>query len=697
MLDPGRTSFDADADADAVQPSPSEAARFLTALDDGGKFTFQTFDDNAARGNKRLAQIRHGSLNRHWPELVQLNNRGAGIFVTVNETDLEGRKTGNIVRVRALFVDLDGAPLDPVTTHSTPPHIIGESSPGRWHCYWLVCDVPLDQFEPMQKALAARFNGDPSVHDLPRVLRLPGFVHQKAAPFLSILQDVDPRPAYTFEQMRGAFPPAPEPERKPEPEPTGDGITDRRRGEAWAQAALTASASDLANAGAGTRHKTLLAKANRMGTMIARGWIDTNEVRRALFAAAEANGQNKEYGVGKFNDTFKDGIKHGILTPHPDLPNDPAPAATAPGDETGAQAAAPPLPFINMTGWDAVPAPPRPWGVLDRIPLLQPTLFSGEGATGKTLIELQLCVAHVLGRDWLGSMPEPGPAIYLGCEDDADELHRRLAAIAEFYGVKFADLIAGGLHLLSFAGEDAVLAAPDRQGKIMPTPLYGRLLEAAADIKPKHIGIDTSADTFGGNEIDRGQVRQYVGMLRRLAIVSTGSVVLLAHPSLTGISSGTGLSGSTSWHNSVRARMYLRKAADADDGDLRELSFMKNNYGALAGSVVLRFRNGLFLPEGGPSTLEKLARDQKVDESFLDVLGKLIKQNRPVSPSPHAATNYGPKAIAGHPDGKHYTQRDYTAALERLLAANRVHIDSFGPDSKKVRHLALGPSGSGGV
>jgi RecA-family ATPase len=204
-----------------------------------------------------------------------------------------------------------------------------------------------------------------------------------------------------------------------------------------------------------------------------------------------------------------------------------------------------------------------------------------------------------------------------------------------------------------------VLAIPDRQGKVQPTPLFERLLEAAGDIRPKHIGIDATADTFAGNEIDRSQVRQFVGLMRKLAIAAGGSVVLLAHPSLTGISSGTGLSGSTAWHNSVRARMLLKSPSrDSNDdqsaSDLRELSFLKNNYGPLAERIVLRYRNGLFLPEAGQSTLEKLARDQKVDETFLDVLGKLIKQNRPVSPSAHAS-NHGPKVIAGHPDGKAYT------------------------------------------
>ena len=324
---------------DAVQPSASEAVRFLMALDDagaGGRFSFQTFDDTALRDDKSLAKIRHGTLDQHWPELVKLNNRGAGVFVTVNVTDLKGRKTGNITKVRALFADLDGAPLDPVATCSTPPHIIVKSSPGRWHCYWLVRDMPLDQFEPMQIALAARFNGDLSVKDLPRVLRVPGFVHRKAAPFLSLLQDVNPHPAYTFEQLRAAFPLDPKPE--PKPERPSDGITNRHRGEAWARKALDASTADLTNAGEGSRHKTLLAKAVRMGTMVARGWIDTHEVRRALFAAAESNGQIKQYGIGHFNNTFKDGIAHGILTPHPDLPdNDPPPdAATQQAEATEA-------------------------------------------------------------------------------------------------------------------------------------------------------------------------------------------------------------------------------------------------------------------------------------------------------------------------------------------------------------------------
>jgi hypothetical protein len=57
------------------------------------------------------------------------------------------------------------------------------------------------------------------------------------------------------------------------------------------------------------------------------------------------------------------------------------------------------LPFINYSNWDQEIILNRDWAVLDRIPLPQTSLFSGEGGTGKSSVALHLCCAHVLGRD----------------------------------------------------------------------------------------------------------------------------------------------------------------------------------------------------------------------------------------------------------------------------------------------------------
>jgi putative DNA primase/helicase len=135
-----------------------------------------------------LAVWRYGTLAEHWDWLVKRNERGAGIYVTINETDGKGGKKTNIIRIRALFEDLDGSPLAPVVNAKVKPHIIVQSSPGRFQTYKCFTGrMPLRVFEPLQKALANRFNGDPSVHDLSRVMRLPGFVHRKEKdkPFLS--------------------------------------------------------------------------------------------------------------------------------------------------------------------------------------------------------------------------------------------------------------------------------------------------------------------------------------------------------------------------------------------------------------------------------------------------------------------------------------------------------------------------------
>ena len=582
----------------------------------------------------------------------------------------------------ALSVELDEHPQQARTMleNLLGPATIVVRSGGRWlnggqpedklHLHWRL-KVPAtgEALAALKKArdLAAKLaGGDPSNKPVCHPIRWPGSWHRKAEPRLCEIEqvnaDIEIELEVALARLEAASPPKPEAKSN-----STDYSGDSSDWYVLINGVITGA----------SYHASLVSLAARLvGSRMHDG--TAVKLLRAIMSASTA-----PHDTVRWQARF-DAIPRIVSSAREKYQQDEPP--------TG------PLPFIDMQPWDSTPAPQRPWAVTDRIPINQPTLFSGEGAAGKTLVELQLCVAHVLARDWLGGMPEPGPAIYYGAEDDADELHRRLTAIAGHYSVKFSDLIAGGLHLLSFAGADAVLAIPDRQGKVQPTPLFERLLEAAADIRPMHIGIDATADTFAGNEIDRSQVRQFVGLMRKLAIAAGGSVVLLAHPSLTGISSGTGLSGSTAWHNSVRARMLLKSPSrDSNDdqsaSDLRELSFLKNNYGPLAESIVLRFRNGLFLPEAGHSALEKLARDQKVDETFLDVLGKLIKQNRPVSPSAHAS-NYGPKVIADHPDGKAYTQRDYRTALERLLAANRVHIASFGPRSKTVRHLALGSAGS---
>ncbi len=167
----------------------------------GNVHTFQTFDDSSSKRN--LARIFHGEFEQHKADLGKLNKEGAGIFFTVNETDGKGRTKSNITKVRAVFVDLDGAPLEPVQNALVKPHIIIESSPDKYHAYWFVSDCSLDQFKSLQQALAIKFGGDASVCDLPRVMRLPGFYHIKDpdSPFLTSVKEINNLSHYNIGEL----------------------------------------------------------------------------------------------------------------------------------------------------------------------------------------------------------------------------------------------------------------------------------------------------------------------------------------------------------------------------------------------------------------------------------------------------------------------------------------------------------------
>ena len=180
-----------------ILPSRQVAQAFLTRLAEGAEeFTFQTFDDKKDRKTPELTRIFNGSLEQHFSELVDLNSKGAGIFVTVNETDLKGRKTENIVDIRAVFQEADrtGVPIPSLT-----PHIVVQSSLGKFHRYWLTNggEDSIREYKQVMTTMVTEYGSDPNAKDLSRVLRLPGFFHQKdpANPFMvEIVETSDTRP-----------------------------------------------------------------------------------------------------------------------------------------------------------------------------------------------------------------------------------------------------------------------------------------------------------------------------------------------------------------------------------------------------------------------------------------------------------------------------------------------------------------------
>jgi hypothetical protein len=190
-------------------PDYDMANRFFDALtgntDEG--ITFQFYTDNKAlklkipKGGKDL---RAGHTHKQRPLKFAFADKkqakGCGVWVMVNAGDGKGRSAKNVVKIRSFFVDLDGSPWEPAAS-ALQPHMRIETSPGRWHLYWLVDDCSLEQFKAIQQAIARRFDGDKACCDLPRVLRVPGFYHMKKDPVMSVLVEDNKFPHYTTQQV----------------------------------------------------------------------------------------------------------------------------------------------------------------------------------------------------------------------------------------------------------------------------------------------------------------------------------------------------------------------------------------------------------------------------------------------------------------------------------------------------------------
>lgn len=105
-----------------------------------------------------------------------------------------------------------------------------------------------------------------------------------------------------------------------------------------------------------------------------------------------------------------------------------------------------PIPVIDPRDWQDKPVPPRDWLASGLIPMRVVTLYYGR-RNRKTLTAMQLIAATALKLDWFGRpVANPGPTMLYTAEDEADELHRRFAAIVAQEGCQLSDLEGGQIR-----------------------------------------------------------------------------------------------------------------------------------------------------------------------------------------------------------------------------------------------------------
>ena len=343
---------------------------------------------------------------------------------------------------------------------------------------------------------------------------------------------------------------------------------------------------------------------------------------------------------------------------------------------------------VDLSGLLTTPTPAPPYVIHGLIPRRVVTLLGGHGGCGKSFVGLTLA-AHVAGgaHTWAGFTVEDGRALYVSLEDPGDVVRYRLRKITETYGLDAAK-VERRLTVLDGAESDATLAGEVSDMGVRRIAFTGTLteLEDAAQGQ-RLIVVDNASDAYAGNENERRQVRQFIRELGRIAHDNDAGLVLLAHVDKFAArngSQGNSYSGSTAWHNSVRARLALA----ATDGAV-ELVPEKLNHGKLADPITLAWTDtGVLMPLERATT----AAGGQADEDA--VMGALraaraagvdvgIARSGPSTAQSILATF---PELSMHLHGAK-GRTAFWSAVSRLMASNKVKVEEVITGQRKRRKV----------
>lgn len=480
----------------------------------------------------------------------------------------------------------------------------------------------------------------------------------------------------------------------------------------YAEGVRSAARAALA-AGDDTRERAFAMQATEAMKWADLGGIDASRVSGLFAAVAERNGLTAEIegegvaallveagaSVRRLADTARlaendepeqsadghNGFAHGDEPPPPRGLED----YNLPAGGINAPELVPAAVLVSPPAWPKEPPPRVSWVAHNLIPRGDVSSLGGDGGSGKTMLALQLATAMARGaQDWLGTVVEPGPVVFLSGEEPEDEIRRRVARIAARQGFD-CDALAGLHFWFPSDFSDCTFATPGPGGVMQATPLFRSVEASIAEKRPALVVLDNVAAVFAGNQNDRVMVRTFVNLFRGIARATGCGVLLLDHPSLSGLTTGTGRGGNMDWRNSVRAALHLKAAEDKADADrgVRVLEHVKSNYAPLAPALRLEWVDGVLAIEGTASPHQRAAQDAQADEKFLALLAQHVRLGIDVGPS--EARNYAPKVFAASPDSGGYTSRAFATVMHRLLVAGRVVIEEKGPPSKRRRRLVV--------
>ena len=306
---------------------------------------------------------------------------------------------------------------------------------------------------------------------------------------------------------------------------------------------------------------------------------------------------------------------------------------------------------VDVAGVLTRPSPPPRFVWDGYCPRGVVTLLGAHGGTGKSTIALMLAAAVATGRELFGIATDAAPVVFASFEDGAHIVRHRLAHICQCWGIEPAEL--AGLHIVDGTANPELFAS-DGRGPGDVTPGYAELLALVKQAGAGLVIVDNASDAYGGDEIQRRQVRAFMRSLAVIAREGDAAVMLLAHvdkgTSRKERSDTEGYSGSTAWHNSARSRIFMSR----DDG-LLTLAHQKNQFGRMREPLALEW------PEGGlPQAVQALSpmvqgiSDRVDTKALLRLIAEFSERGEHVTTATTSRT-HAAKLLAGessYPKGR---------------------------------------------
>ena len=431
-----------------------------------------------------------------------------------------------VFALTAFYVDIDddvtatasinyrnrGCPPTGVVVTGRHPHV-------RAQMLWRL-DAPLrdlDLCRQQNAALAQALDGDPTVVNPSRVMRLGGSIawpikDGRVTERTEFLDFDDGRPkVYMSEQIARAFPVA-QPTLAPH---AGEGVAPRPTPSPTPTLQIGTSNLSVDACIAAIRagdhwHDNML---RLVGHWISRGMTDEEILSLAsTFTLAGYTAANTRREVGQM---LLGGRRKW------DMPN-PATAVPEPPRDPDALRPA----FLDSLNVAMLPR--RQWMLGNALLRGQLSVLVAPAGVGKSTHGIARAIAVASGREITGEAVHEQTRVWIyNVEDDLIELKRRLAAALQHYVIDF-DEVRGRIALNSGADEPLILAKLDRHGAVVRQPDVAACI---AHIQRERIGlfiVDPFVETHEVNENSNEHIKAVAAMYREIGR-STGCAVLLVH------------------------------------------------------------------------------------------------------------------------------------------------------------------------